>query len=136
MLRPIKSKELLVSTAMELNLPVSVVTTIAQEYWREVRESLSDLKQDRVHVTNLGDFTIKHWKLDNTIDMLQKTKIKYPEQQHLDEYIKKMEMLKEMMSEEQQRKEFIKTHKRFIHETKLNKKDMELPIPDLGRHKK
>jgi len=32
---------------MELNLPVSVVTTIAQEYWREVRESLSDLKQDR-----------------------------------------------------------------------------------------
>ena len=107
MLRPIKSKELLVSTAMELNLPVSVVTTIAQEYWREVRESLSDLKQDRVHVTNLGDFTIKHWKLDNTIDMLQKTKIKYPEQEHLDEYIKKMEMLKGMMAEEQQRKELL-----------------------------
>lgn len=136
MLRPIKSKELLVNTAMEMNLPVNVVTLIAQEYWRDVREALSDLTQDRVHVTCLGDFTIKHWKLEGTLEMLHNTKAKYPQKIDLDVYIEKLEKIKALMNEEQQRKEFIKTHKRFIHETKITSKDMELPIPDLGRHKK
>lgn len=135
-MRPIKSKELLVNTAMEMNLPVNVVTLIAQEYWRDVREALSDLTYDRIHVTCLGDFTVKHWKLEGTLEILHKSVAKYPQNMSIPEYIEKIEKLKGCIQEEQQRKEFIKTHKRFIHETKLTSKDMELPIPDLGRHKK
>lgn len=136
MLRPIKSRELLVNTAMEVNLPVNVVTLIAQEYWRDVREAMSSLDHDRVHVTCLGDFTVKHWKLDDTLSMLHHSVAKFPQNTSLPEYIEKIERMRENIQGEQQRKEFIKTHKRFIHETKLTSKDMELPIPNLGRHKK
>lgn len=118
-------------------MPVNVVTLITQEYWRDVREAISELKHDRVHVTCLGDFTVKHWKLDDTLEMLHKVKVKFPSNlEKIMDDITRIEALKNGISEEQQRKEFIKTHKRFIHETKRNEKDLELKVPNSRGNKK
>ena len=48
------------------------INNIVGFYWREVRKNLSSLKHSRVHITNLGDFVTKHWKIDSKIEMLEK----------------------------------------------------------------
>ena len=73
-MRPKKAKELIPKVAVELNIPEQLVKDITDFYWQEIRKSLSGLKHNRVHLTNLGDFTIKHWKLDDKIEMLEKFK--------------------------------------------------------------
>lgn len=63
-MRPIKAKDLIVSTALKNNLPVDVVTEIIAVYWKDVRTALSTLSSPRVHVNNLGDFVVKHWLIE------------------------------------------------------------------------
>ena len=72
MLRPVKAKTLIPLVVTNCDLKQPEVETIISFYWDQIRKSLSSLKHSRVHVTNLGDFVIKHWKLDEKIEMLQK----------------------------------------------------------------
>ena len=73
-MRPKKAKELIPKVAVELDIPEQLVKDVTDFYWQEIRKSLSSLKHSRIHITNLGDFTIKHWKLDDKIDKLEKFK--------------------------------------------------------------
>ena len=119
-MRPKKSKDFLPEVASELSLPEDVVKEVVLYYWQEVRRSLSSLKHPRVHVTNLGDFTIKHWKLDDKIEMLKKweEKNKLKGLQEITARFKVAETLydlnavKSIIIEENQRKDFIKLHKK------------------------
>tara|TARA_R110000868_G_scaffold232234_1_gene485747 strand:+ start:614 stop:1018 length:405 start_codon:yes stop_codon:yes gene_type:complete len=125
-LRPKKAKELIPHVASELNLSQNCVTEIITQYWQEIRKSLSSLKHQRIHITNLGDFTIKHWNIDNKIDMLERweEKSKLKGLQQMTARFKNVETLfdlknlKKMVEEERQRMEFIKLHKNKMNEPK------------------
>ena len=72
MLRPKKAKEFIPQVANELSISEKTVEDIVTFYWQEIRKNLGTLKHPRLHITNLGDFTIKHWKIDEKIKMLEK----------------------------------------------------------------
>jgi hypothetical protein len=124
-LRPKKAKQFIPELASELNLPIEMVEEVISYYWREVRKSLSGLKHTRVHLTNLGDFTIKHWKLSDKIEMLEKfeEKNRLKGMQQITARYKTAETLydlrnmKTMLEEEQQRADFVKMHKRTSYES-------------------
>ncbi len=118
-MRPRKAKELIPEVAQELGIPQHIVTDVVDYYWQEVRKNLSSLSHVRVHLTNLGDFTIKHWKIDDKIDMLERWEENNRQKglQQITARFKTAESLfqlkdvKKKVEEEQQRKDFIKLHK-------------------------
>ena len=102
-----------------MNLSEDLIKDVTSYYWQEVRKALSGLKHQRIHITNLGDFTIKHWKIDEKIDMLEK----WEENNRLKglqemtarfktaETLFDLKNIKHSLEEENQRKAFIKLHK-------------------------
>ena len=122
-MRPKKAKVFIPTVASKLALPEELVEDVINYYWQEIRKSLSSLKHNRIHLTNLGDFTIKHWKIDDKIQMLEQweEKNKLKGMQELTARFKTAEILfdlkniKKITEEENQRKDFIKLHK---HESK------------------
>ena len=118
-MNPKKAKQFIPHVAEELSLQESLVEDVISYYWQEVRKSLSKLKHNRVHITNLGDFTTKHWKLNDKIQQLEKWEEnnKLKGMQELTARFKTAETLydlknlKKIIEEEDQRKEFIKLHK-------------------------
>lgn len=117
-MKPLKAKELIPETAKELGLPEELVNDIVTFYYHEVRKSLSGLDHVRVHLTNLGDFTIKHWKLDEKIQMLEtfEERNKQKGLQQMTARFKVAETLfalrnvRKLLDEEKQRADFIKLH--------------------------
>lgn len=137
-MRPRKAKEFIPEVAKQTDLSEDAVSSIISYYWREVRRSLSGLKHHRIHVTNLGDFVTKHWKLDDKIDMLEKFEEnnkqkglqKITARYKTAETLFDLKNLKKLMAEEAQRAEFIKLHK---NESKReHNKDMEDKGSDTG----
>ncbi len=125
-LRPRKAKEFIPEVAKQTEVPIEAVEAIINFYWENVRKSMSSLQHARIHLTNLGDFTVKHWKLDDKIQMLEKfeekSKLKGLQQMtaryKTAETLYDLKNLKKIMEEEQQRAEFIKMHKRTAYESK------------------
>ena len=131
MLNPKKAKNFIPKVVEQLSLPQSFVEDVINYYWQEVRKSLSGLKHNRIHITNLGDFVTKHWKIDDKIERLEKWEEnnKLRGMQELTARFKAAETLfdlkniKKIIEEETQRKDFIKLHK---HESKRkHNKNME-----------
>ena len=126
LLKPRKAKEFIPCISEELHLPQDLIEDVIDYYWREVRKNLSSVSHSRIHLTNLGDFTIKHWKLDEKIQMLEKWEEnnKLKGMQELTARFKTAEVLydlksvKKLLEEENQRKEFIKLHKNKNNETR------------------
>jgi hypothetical protein len=140
-LKPRKSKDLIPIVAEELNLSQQMVSDVTSFYWQEIRKSLSSLKHSRIHVTNLGDFTIKHWKLDDKIDKLENFKENFRQRGlqeivtrfRTDETLFDLKAIKVLMDEEKQRKDFIKLHKTKSDESKReHNQDMEEQGSDPG----
>jgi nucleoid DNA-binding protein len=125
-LRPRKAKEFIPEVALQTEVSEEAVSTILSYYWQGVRKSLSGLKHSRVHLTNLGDFVIKHWKVDEKIQMLEqfeeKSRLKGLQQMtarfKTAENLYDLRSLKQVIEEEKQRAEFIKLHKRAADESK------------------
>lgn len=125
-MKPKKAKELIPAVAEQVKLPEQVVKEIVLTYWQEIRKSLSGLKHTRVHITNLGDFTIKHWKLDDKIAMLEQFEENNKQKglQQMTARFKTVETLfdlkamKKLVEEENQKKAFIKLHKKAADESK------------------
>lgn len=125
-MRPRKAKEFIPEVAQQTEVSEEAVTTILSYYWQEVRKSLSALKHSRIHLTNLGDFVIKHWKVDEKIQMLEqfeeKSRLKGLQQMtarfKTAENLYDLRTLKQVIEEEKQRAEFIKMHKRAADESK------------------
>jgi nucleoid DNA-binding protein len=118
-LRPKKAKEFIPEVADKLNLSKELVENVVDYYWQHVRKNISSLNHCRVHLTNLGDFVIKHWKIDEKIQGLEKweesNKLKGLQEItarfKTAETLYNLKKLKGIMEEEKQRKEFIKLHK-------------------------
>lgn len=138
MLRPKKSKEFIPLIAEQTTVSAELAEDVILYYWREIRKSLSSLSHSRIHVTNLGDFVTKYWKVDDKINMLEKweenNKLKGLQQIttrfRTAENLFDLRNLKKIIQEENQRKEFIKLHK---HESKRkHNKNMESKRADNG----
>lgn len=125
-MRPRKAKEFIPEVAKELNIPEHIVEDVIDYYWQEVRKSLSSLKHVRVHLTNLGDFTIKHWKIEDKILKLeqweennrQKGLQQITARFKTAESIFQLKDIKKKVEEEVQRKDFIKLHKKQSNESR------------------
>lgn len=133
-MRPRKAKEFIPEIAQQTGVSVEAAEQIIGFYWENVRKGMSGLQHARIHLTNLGDFTIKHWKLDDKIRMLEqfeeKNRLKGMQQMtaryKTAETLYDLRNLKKLMEEEQQRAEFIKMHKRTAYESKKeHNPDME-----------
>jgi hypothetical protein len=133
-LKPKKAKEFIPKVSDKLNLPEKLIEDVVDFYWQEIRKNLSGLKHQRVHLTNLGDFTIKHWKIDKKIIGLEnwEESNKQKGMQQITARFKTAENLfdlktiKKTIEEEHQRKDFIKLHKKKINEPKRkHNKDLE-----------
>ena len=119
LLKPKKAKEFIPEVALNLSISEDLARDVVNYYWREVRKNLSSLSHSRIHVTNLGDFVTKHWKIDEKIDMLEKweenNKLKGMQEMtarfKTAETLFDLKKLKKTVEEENQRKEFIKLHK-------------------------
>jgi nucleoid DNA-binding protein len=119
-LRPKKAKEFIDDVVKETGVSKDVVDAAISFYYREVRQSLSALVHNRIHISNLGDFVIKHWKIDDKIDMLQKfeenSKAKGLQKMtarfKTAESLYELRNIKKVINEENQRKDFIKLHKK------------------------
>lgn len=140
-MKPRKSKDLIPIVAEELGISQQMVSDVTSFYWQEIRKSLSSLKHARIHVTNLGDFTIKHWKLDDKIEKLETFKENFRQKGlqeivtrfRTDETLFDLKAIKALMEEEKQRKDFIKLHKTKSNESKReHNKDMENQGSDPG----
>lgn len=125
-MRPRKAKEFIPEVAEKTKVSEDTVSTVLSYYWQEVRKSMSALKHSRIHLTNLGDFVIKHWKIDDKIQMLEQFEEKNKQKglQQMTARFKTAETLydlknlKKIMEEEKQRADFIKMHKRTAYESK------------------
>lgn len=119
-MNPKKAKEFISEVASNLGHPDEVVEAMMRFYWQEVRKSLSSLTHNRVHITNLGDFVVKHWKIEEKIKRLEQweesNKQKGLQQMtarfKTAESLFELKNLKKIMTEEDQRKGFIKLHKK------------------------
>lgn len=124
-MNPIKSKCLFKDVSEKLNIEEDVVKSIVEEYYTELRTALSHMHYHRIRVEKLGDFEIKHWLIDKNIERLQVfvdrpiDKMTDFKKLLLDNAVMKVQKLlciKELYRMENQRKIFIKTHrKKSIH---------------------
>lgn len=125
-MNPKKAKDFISEVSDELQLPESLVNDIVIYYWQEVRKSLSGLKNSRVHITNLGDFVVKHWKVGEkikTLEAWEETNRQKGLQQitarfKTAETLYDLKNLNKLIEEESQRKEFIKLHKTKSNESR------------------
>jgi nucleoid DNA-binding protein len=132
-LRPLKAKTLIPQVAKQLELSEETVKDIITYYWQEIRTSLSSLKHQRIHISNLGDFTIKEWKIEDKIARIEnfETANKLKGLQLINarfrtaESLYELHSLKKQIKEESQRAEFIKLHKKTVNETKQHHTDLE-----------
>lgn len=145
-MNPKKAKIFIPEVARELDISEDVVSAVVVFYWGQVRKSMSALSSPRIHLTNLGDMTIKHWCIDNKIDFLKKWEENNKQKglQHITGLWNNAELLfnlqnaKKMFTEEQQRKDFIKLHKKSYGK-QIKKQyipDMEKQGDDSGGDKK
>lgn len=123
--------------AEQTGVPEETVHAIVSFYWQQVRQSLSSLKHSRVHVTNLGDFVFKHWKMDDRIEQLERfeenNRLKGLQQMtarfKTAETLFDLRNLKNILQEEKQRLEFIRMHKRT---TDVNKTEHNQDLEKQG----
>lgn len=126
-MRPLKTKELFPSIAVMTGHTEEEVKVVSDFFWSEVRESLSNLQDVRIHLANLGDFTIKHWLIDKEIlraEGIQKHRAGLSNQ--MQSRIDKLIRVRTIHLEEVQRKEFIYNHKKLSYETKQRKSSTDL----------
>jgi hypothetical protein len=134
-LNPKKAKDLIKPTAEITLHSEDLINAVVSFYWAEVRKSLSGLKHSRIHITNLGDFTIKHWKIEDKIKSLeaweetnkQKGLQQITARFKVAENLFDLKNLNKLIQEESQRKDFIKLHKTKanVKSRKKHNKDME-----------
>jgi nucleoid DNA-binding protein len=119
-LKPRKAKTLIPDVASSLNISEDIVEKVISFYWQEVRKQLSVLGHTRVHLSNLGDFVIKHWKIDEKISTLHRFEENNKQKglQQMTSRFKTAERLYELrnvkglIEEEAQRAQFIRLHKK------------------------
>ena len=137
-MNPKKSKKLIDEVAKEVPFSPDCIQAISNFYWREVWNSVTTLAAPKIHIENLGDFTIKHWLIDKEIDRSEafslksnkRAKEKYMAGLDITKRIELLKNIKSQVEEENQRKEFIYEHKR---NNKKDTTDLDGEVEDISR---
>lgn len=132
---PKKAKEFIKSTAEEVNLSEDLVNKLTEFYWQNVRKNITELKHKNLSILNLGNFKVKHWKIDETVESytriiksLDGKFTRYNLKKDLEERIEKLNRIKSLVQEEIDKFKQIR-ESRYA---KKNNKNMEEPGSDLG----
>lgn len=129
-MRPKKCKDLYPEVASQTGVTLDEVKAVSEFFWAEVRESLVNLRDVKVHLTNLGDFTVKHWLIDKEIKkceaLAEQRKGSAPIGIQMTNRMSMLNGVKQMHLEETQRKEFIYNHKKLTNENKQRKSSESL----------
>lgn len=129
-MRPKKCKDLYEEVSSQAEATLDEVKAVSEFFWAEVRESLVNLKDVKVHLTNLGDFTVKHWLIDKEIKkceaLADQRKGSAPIGAQMAHRMTMLSQVKQMHLEETQRKEFIYNHKKLTNENKQRKSSESL----------
>lgn len=124
-MRPKKCKDLYQEVSEQAEASLDEVRAVSEFFWSEVRDALVNLSDVKVHLTNLGDFTIKHWLIDKEIKkcqaMADKRKGHGPIGAQMTMRMEMLNQAKQIHLEETQRKEFIYNHKKLTNENKQRK---------------
>lgn len=124
-MRPRKCKDLYEEVSRQSEATLDEVKAVSEFFWAEVRDALVNLRDVRVHLTNLGDFTVKHWLIDKEIRkceaLAEQRKGSVPIGVQMKARMELLNGVKRMHLEESQRKEFIYNHKKLTNENKQRK---------------
>lgn len=123
-MNPSKVRNLIPSFAMDIERPVDEVQAVVSFYYKTLRQKLTALESVNVQVENLGTFYIKEKALDNNIEkcnfivnkLSDNTLKEYSSKIEYQNKIVKMTGIKEMLSEEKQRRKLV-NNKRFGNES-------------------
>ena len=69
---PKKVKTIIKKTSDDLNISESIVDDVISFYWKQVRESIVEVKSNSLKINGLGTFNVKSWKLKGIIDKYEK----------------------------------------------------------------
>ena len=130
-LNPIKRKYLIEKTAQELNLSVDLVDEIVSFYYSSVQKKMSSAEYHSLTIPRLGTFVIKKKSLDEKIAKSQNFITKIEKDEHIS--VKTYEMiiekrvdlekylqLKEVISQEMERKTIVNHKKQLYRDGKSN----------------
>ena len=67
MLNPKKYRDLYPEIAKECNAHIDLVGDLVAYYYNEVRKSLSNLKANKIYLSNLGTFSLRKRRLEKSI---------------------------------------------------------------------
>ena len=67
MLNPKKYRDLYPEIAEECNAHIDLVGDLVAYYYNEVRKSLSNLKANKIYLSNLGTFSLRKRRLEKSI---------------------------------------------------------------------
>ena len=70
-MRPKKAKDIVSEVASELNISSDLVKDVTSFYWSNVGKNLSSLTYPVIHISSLGDFYFKNWKIEEEIKKYQ-----------------------------------------------------------------
>jgi hypothetical protein len=115
-----KYKDLLPIVAIQLSMSPDVVQAVSNFFWERTRKALAEAPKLKVHVPNLGDFTVKHWVLEKQIKHYTAVLARLNNQKKVNPHvltttIEKLNQLKglqERKAQEDQRKDFIHEFKK------------------------
>jgi len=124
---PHKAKNLTKDVSEELNLPKTLVDDLIDFYYKEVRNTLSELKEPRINIEGLGQFIVRNTLVKNSIPKLKKMLDKhdtstfsaYFNKKMLEDKIASLESIKEKMDSAIERKNQFKKEKNEKH-SKIN----------------
>lgn len=142
---PKKVKTIINKTSEDLNISESIIDDVISFYWKQVRNSIVEVKNDSLKINGLGTFNVKSWKLNGIIDKyekniksLEKYNNKYMTfQRHAilantKKRLEKLQALKEKINKEKLRKKEIKEKRKEY----VNNKNLESKESDFRRNKK
>ncbi len=69
---PKKHKEILRKVIDENGFDHGFTEDAVSFFWSEIRKHLSEMTHYNISISNLGIFTIKHWRLDEFVDTYEK----------------------------------------------------------------
>lgn len=67
-MNPKKAKDTAVDTAKELGLSSSMVEDIISFYWKEIRKTLTQAKNNSLIITKVGCFKVRYTTINNTLE--------------------------------------------------------------------
>lgn len=98
-----KLKGLIREYAKEKNIPYKVAFIVIMSTWKEVYDQMGNMDKYHLRVPGLGTFGLKTWKADIMKERAENIMLKHPQVDLTNEVVK-LEHVKEMGQQEQERK--------------------------------